>query len=99
MEELEKKNSEILKFETYKEDNKSGVNQEVEEEKMALEENGDRWDIYLQNLDLNDSNEKKKKLDSKQESDDKKIIATDSKMKPHRTLNKHRRESHPEYET
>ena len=58
MEELEKKDSEILKFETYKEYNKSGVNQEVEEEKMAKEENDDGWDIYLSNLELNDSNKK-----------------------------------------
>ena len=99
MEELEKKDSEILKFETQKEDNKSGVNQEVEEEKMALEENGDGWDIYLQNLVLNDSNEKWKKLDSKQESDAKKIIESDSKMKPYRTLNKNRRRRYPDYDT
>ena len=50
MEEVEKKDSEIFKFETYKKDYKSGVNLEVEEEKMALEENDDGWDIYLSNL-------------------------------------------------
>ena len=44
MKELEKKDSEILKFETYKEYNKSGVNQEVEEGKTALEENDEGWD-------------------------------------------------------
>jgi hypothetical protein len=53
-----KKESEISKVETYEEDNKSGLNQEVEEEKTALEENDDGWDRYLSNVELNDSNEK-----------------------------------------
>jgi hypothetical protein len=39
-----KKESEISKVETLKEDNKSGLYQEVEEEKTALEENDEGWD-------------------------------------------------------